>query len=67
MSYRLKKYLLLFLIGSIVNMIPVCLAQTQHQENIVLKPEIKFDHYTMADGLSSSMVYCMAQDQKGFM
>jgi ligand-binding sensor domain-containing protein/signal transduction histidine kinase len=47
---------------------PVCLAQIKQQgEGLMLHPEIKFEHLGMTEGLSNNMVYCAAQDERGFM
>jgi two-component system sensor histidine kinase ChiS len=65
----LKRFTLLFLLsGLLSNLIAFpSFAQSLYTKDFVLKPETKFEHLTMADGLSSSIVNSIVQDQKGFM
>jgi ligand-binding sensor domain-containing protein/signal transduction histidine kinase len=67
---RLKKAftLLVFLSGLLSHWImPTGFAQSLNNKNFILKPEKKFEHLTMTEGLSNSMVYSMARDKNGFM
>jgi ligand-binding sensor domain-containing protein len=64
-----QRYSLLFFLSSIsiLTFSPHGFTQSLNGKSFILKPEIKFEHLTIAEGLSNSMVYSMAADEKGYM